>query len=97
MTESVLNIKNVTLREAVVAALVSAHQCVQTLCVKLSRSTARQHYLSPRDFFDSIKKFVDTENEKRTFLEEQQTHIRTGLLKLRETQDQVWNQYIRKF
>ena len=96
LTASVLSIKSVTLREAVVAALVSAHQCVQTLCVKLSRSTARQHYLSPRDFLDSIKKFVDTENEKRTFLEEQQTHIRTGLLKLRETQDQVRNLKFRK-
>jgi dynein heavy chain 1 len=36
-----------------------------------------------------IRKFCDTENEKRSFLEEQQTHIRTGLQKLLETQDQV--------
>jgi dynein heavy chain 1 len=36
-----------------------------------------------------IHKFTDTEHEKRSFLEEQQTHIRTGLQKLLETQDQV--------
>jgi dynein heavy chain 1, cytosolic len=89
MTCSVLSSSSVTLREAVVAALVSAHQSVKALCIKLAKTTGKQHYLSPRDFLDSIKKFVDTENEKRTFLEEQQTHIRTGLLKLLETQDQV--------
>jgi dynein heavy chain 1 len=38
---------------------------------------------------DLIKKFVTTENEKRTLLEDQQTHIRTGLEKLTETQSQV--------
>lgn len=42
-----------------------------------------------RDFLDLINKFVSTENEKRSSLEDQQTHIRTGLLKLSETQEQV--------
>lgn len=89
MTCHVLNTTTVTLREAVVAALVTVYQSVKALCVKLGKSTGRQHYLSPRDFLDSIKKFISTENEKRTFLAEQQTHIRMGLLKLLETQDQV--------
>ena len=89
MTCHVLDTSTVTLREAVVAALVTVYQSVKALCVKLGKSTGRQHYLSPRDFLDSIKKFISTENEKRTFLAEQQTHIRTGLLKLLETQDQV--------
>ena len=89
MVVGVVGASSVTLREAVVAALVSAHQSVKTLGTKLTKTTGRPHYLSPRDFLDSIKKFVDTENEKRTFLEEQQTHIRTGLQKLLETQDQV--------
>ena len=86
---SVLHATDVTLREAVVAALVSAHHSVKTLGMKLAKTTGRPHYLSPRDFLDSIKKFLSTENEKRTSLEEQQTHIRTGLQKLLETQDQV--------
>ena len=43
----------------------------------------------PRDFLDLIRQFVKVEAEKRSFLEEQQTHIRAGLQKLLETQDQV--------
>lgn len=42
-----------------------------------------------RDYLDLIHKFIATENEKRSSLEDQQTHIRTGLLKLAETQEQV--------
>ena len=89
MVIGVLDATTVSLKEAVVAALVSTHQSVQALGIKLAKTTGRPHYLSPRDYLDSIKKFVDIENEKRTSLEEQQTHIRTGLQKLLETQDQV--------
>ena len=42
-----------------------------------------------RDYLDLIRKFVAVEREKRTSLEDQQTHIRTGLNKLLETQSQV--------
>ena len=42
-----------------------------------------------RDFLDLIRKFVDIEAEKRASLEDHLTHIRTGLHKLLETQDQV--------
>eukprot|EP01041_Mallomonas_annulata_P000303 gene303-544_t len=77
------------LREAVVAALVSFHNSVKTVTIKMGKATGRQHYISPRDFLDIIRKFVAVEHEKRTFLEDQQTHIRTGLDKLLETQDQV--------
>ena len=45
--------------------------------------------MSPRDFLDVIHKFVGLEREKRDTLEDQQTHIRTGLEKLLETQEQV--------
>ena len=83
----VLGSENVGLREAVVAALVSIHNTVKK--VTQSKSTSRQHYLSPRDYLDLITKFVSVESEKRDFLEDQQTHIRTGLQKLLETQDQV--------
>lgn len=83
----VLGSENVGLREAVVAALVSIHNTVKK--VTQSKSTSRQHYLSPRDYLDLITKFVSVESEKRNFLEDQQTHIRTGLQKLLETQDQV--------
>ena len=42
-----------------------------------------------RDYLDLINKFVSIEYEKRTSLEDKQTHIRTGLEKLLETQNQV--------
>ena len=42
-----------------------------------------------RDYLDMINQFLSIENEKRSSLEEQQTHIRAGLQKLEETQEQV--------
>lgn len=77
------------LHEAVVSALVSIHDAVKTATIRLGKVSGRQHYLSPRDYLDLINKFVAIEIEKRTNLEEKQTHIRTGLEKLLETQNQV--------
>lgn len=79
-----------TLREAVVAALVSMHDSVKMATVLVAKSSGHgQHYISPRDFLDLINKFVALEAEKRSMLQDQQTHIRTGLQKLLETQEQV--------
>lgn len=84
-----LNCENVGLHEAVVAAVVSFHDSAKKIALKVAKVSGRQHYLSPRDFLDVIRKFVVTEQEKRSSLEEQQTHIRTGLQKLLETQEEV--------
>jgi dynein heavy chain 1, cytosolic len=74
---------NPDLHDAVVAALVMMHDCVKHL-------TNRQKlYISPRDYLDLIHHFTATEQEKRANLEDQQTHIHTGLRKLIETQDRV--------
>jgi len=89
MVNQVVASKVSGLREAVVAALVSMHNSVKTVTMKMVKSMGRQHFLSPRDFIDVIRKFVEVEREKRSFLEDQQTHIRTGLQKLLETADQV--------
>jgi dynein heavy chain 1 len=77
------------LHEAMVASLVSMHDIVRTTTTRLGKLTGRQHYISPRDFLDLILKFVSIEAEKRSNLEDKQTHIRTGLDKLVETQNQV--------
>jgi dynein heavy chain 1 len=77
------------LHEAVVAALVTIHNIVRKVNTKLTKLGGRTLYQSPRDFLDLINKFISTEREKRSFLEDQQTHIRTGLQKLVETQDRV--------
>lgn len=87
---NVLKTESINMTEAVVASLVSMHSLVKKTVNRVGKSTGRQHYLSPRDFLDLINKFLKTEEEKRTALEEQQGHIRTGLQKLLETQDQVF-------
>lgn len=84
-----LNCENVGLHEAVVAAVVSFHDTVKKVANRVAKVSGRLHYLSPRDFLDVIRKFVVTEQEKRSSLEEQQTHIRTGLQKLLDTQVEV--------
>lgn len=42
-----------------------------------------------RDYLDVVNKFMSTEAEMRSQLEQQQGHIKTGLSKLMETQSQV--------
>lgn len=83
---------------ALVASVVSFHDTVKSMIYKHSKQPSAsanqagnrpQHYLSPRDYLDFINKFLKLEEEKRSALEDQQTHIRTGLQKLLETQDQV--------
>ena len=77
------------MHEAVVAVLVTVHKSVHTLTTNIGKANGRQHYISPRDFLDLITKFVEIEKEKRSSLEDQQTHIRNGLTKLLETQAEV--------
>ena len=85
-----LKVEEIELQEAVVISLVNMHNIVKQLTIVQAKSSSqRVHYLSPRDFLDFIKKFQAVDAEKRDFLEDQQRHIRTGLLKLLETQDQV--------
>ena len=89
LVKEVIKSETITLNEALVAALVTMHHSAKTTVIRHGKTSGRQHYLSPRDFLDLIHKFTTTEEEKRTALEDQQTHVRTGLQKLLETQDQV--------
>eukprot|EP01038_Epipyxis_sp_PR26KG_P004455 gene4455-6300_t len=88
MVMSACKRNEVTLSEAIVAALVSIHEGAKRMCTKMGKS-GRNHYLSPRDYLDLIAKFVDTFNEQRDVLQEQQRDIKNGLRKLNDTQDQV--------
>jgi dynein heavy chain 1 len=89
LVKEVMKSEKVTLNEALVAALVTMHGSAKTTVIRQGKTSGRQHYLSPRDFLDLIHKFTTTEEEKRSALEDQQSHVRTGLQKLLETQDQV--------
>lgn len=76
-------------RHAVIAALVNIHLAVKQATEKMTRRSARRHYISPRDYLDLIKNFVSVVAEKREQLEELQLHINVGLDKLASTQISV--------
>lgn len=50
------------------------------------KSAKKFNYITPRDFLDFIKHFVELYHEKKEDLEEQQYHLNVGLDKLKETE-----------
>ena len=83
--------RELTHRDSVITCLVFVHQTINTANKVLLKRTGRQNYVTPRHYLDFIKQFVDLVNEKRNQLEEQQSHLNTGLRKLKETEEQVTN------
>ena len=75
--------------EALCTCIVEMHLAVKEVNTKLSRSAKRFNYITPRDFLDFIKHFVELLHEKKEELEEQQYHLNVGLDKLRETESAV--------
>lgn len=69
--------------------IVGIHSTVIELNKKLSKSAKKFNYITPRDFLDFIKHFVELYNEKKSLLEEQQFHLNVGLQKLKDTETQV--------
>lgn len=65
------------------------HLAVKDVNAKLMRSAKRFNYITPRDFLDFIKHFVELYHEKKEELEEQQYHLNVGLDKLRQTETAV--------
>jgi dynein heavy chain 1 len=65
------------------------HLAVKDVNTKLSRSAKRFNYITPRDFLDFIRHFVDLLIEKKEELEEQQYHLNVGLDKLKQTETSV--------
>jgi dynein heavy chain 1 len=92
LSKEMLHEEETTATAAIVTAIVNMHEATKLLIQKSSKSSlfsGRQHYLSPRDYLDFINKFIKLEDEKRSALQDQQTHIRMGLTKLLETSEQV--------
>lgn len=65
------------------------HSTVIELNKKLAKSAKKFNYITPRDFLDFIKHFVEQYNEKKSMLEDQQFHLNVGLDKLKQTETQV--------
>ena len=56
---------------ALVQAIVSIHNSVRELNLQLQKSAKKFNYITPRDFLDFIKHFVEIYNEKRSKLEDE--------------------------
>ena len=65
------------------------HSTVIELNKKLAKSAKKFNYITPRDFLDFIKHFVELYRQKKSLLEDQQLHLNVGLNKLKETETQV--------
>ena len=75
--------------EALCQCIVDMHLAVKEVNTKLMRSAKRFNYITPRDFLDFIKHFVELLHEKKEELEEQQYHLNVGLDKLKQTETAV--------
>ena len=69
--------------------IVYIHNSVRELNRKLQKAAKKFNYITPRDYLDFIRHFIEIQKEKRSELEEQQFHINTGLTKLKETEEEV--------
>ena len=73
----------------VINTIVGIHSTIIELNRRLAKSAKKFNYITPRDFLDFIKHFVELYNEKKSLLEDQQFHLNVGLDKLKQTEEQV--------
>ena len=73
----------------VINTIVGIHSTIIELNRRLSKSAKKFNYITPRDFLDFIKHFVELYNKKKEMLEDQQFHLNVGLDKLKQTEEQV--------
>lgn len=72
-----------------VDSLTSYHINIKDLNEKLQKNGKKFNYITPRDFLDFIKHFMNLQKEKSEDLNEQQVHINKGLQKIIETEEIV--------
>mmetsp|Transcript_20729 Transcript_20729/g.31810 ORF Transcript_20729/g.31810 Transcript_20729/m.31810 type:complete len:419 (+) Transcript_20729:9298-10554(+) len=65
------------------------HIAVRDVNKKLMKSAKKFNYITPRDFLDFIKHFIEIKDSKKEELVELQGHLNRGLDKLRESEDEV--------
>lgn len=75
--------------ELLAECIVKLHLTVRDLNAKLMRSAKKYNFITPRDFLDFIKHFVELRAEKKSELVELQGHLNRGLDKLKESEDEV--------
>ena len=72
-----------------VGAIVKVHNSVRDINTNLAKSAKKYNFITPRDFLDFIRHFVELHTEKKEELQEQQHHLNVGLEKLKETEAEV--------
>ena len=73
----------------IVDSITSYHMTIKDLNNKLMKNAKKFNYITPRDFLDFIKHFINLQKEKNEELNEQQVHINKGLQKIIETEQTV--------
>ncbi|EAR94592.2 dynein heavy chain, cytoplasmic protein (macronuclear) [Tetrahymena thermophila SB210] len=82
--------ENVETRQLqLVNTIVHIHNTVVSLNRNLAKSAKKYNYITPRDYLDFIKHFMELLHSKRSSLEDQQLHLNKGLEKLKDTEEQV--------
>ena len=77
-------------REAVVNTMVYMHKSVQSAMKRFAEArNLRATFVTPRHYLDFIQHYKQLFVEKRELFEEQQMHLRSGLKKLRQTEETV--------
>lgn len=75
--------------EILADSIVKLHVTVRELNTKLMRQAKKYNFITPRDFLDFIRHFIDLRTEKKSELVELQSHLKMGLDKLKESEDEV--------
>ena len=75
--------------DTLVNSIVYIHNSVIEINKKLRKAAKKFNYITPRDFLDFIKHFIELHKDKKEKLEEQQYHLNLGLSKLKETEETV--------
>ena len=73
----------------IVDSITSYHMIIKDLNDKLAKNAKKFNYITPRDFLDFIKHFINLQKEKNDELTEQKTHINKGLQKIIQTEKTV--------
>ena len=69
--------------------IVEMHVSVRDINLALMKNAKKYNFITPRDFLDFIKHFVDLTQEKKTELQELQEHLEIGITKLKNTEKSV--------
>ena len=73
----------------IVDSITSYHMIIKDLNDKLAKNAKKFNYITPRDFLDFIKHFINLQKEKNDELNEQKSHIDKGLQKIIQTEKTV--------